>query len=204
MRLPASAHTSCPWRIHAIASDFGVEDVWALPASGEAADFPRLLDVLASLKFPDSAPLAVRLLWNARDQLGRWCGLGRISTPTAETAGDLPIPGSSETTLMARLPEDLRGTAVTSVAPGTPFRPLYCTTGEYAAELSNRTVHCVMHLGWVEQGDGRYRGQMAVLVKPRGRLGSAYMALIKPFRYGLVYPALLRAIERRWLAPLAA
>ncbi|MCA1843432.1 MAG: DUF2867 domain-containing protein, partial [Actinobacteria bacterium] len=100
------------------------------------------------------------------------------------------------TTLMHRLPGDLLGTAKTSVAPGTPFRPLYCTEREYAAELSNRTVHAVMHLGWVVQGDGRFRGQMAVLVKPRGPLGTAYMAFIKPFRYALVYPALMRAIER--------
>ena len=37
---------------------------------------------------------------------------------------------------------------------------------------------------------------MAVLVKPRGSLGEAYMALIKPFRHRIVYPALLRQIER--------
>ena len=55
-----------------------------------------------------------------------------------------------------------------------------------------------MHLAWVAQGDGRYRGQMAVLVKPRGRFGHAYMAFIKPFRYAVVYPALLRQIEGAW------
>jgi hypothetical protein len=41
---------------------------------------------------------------------------------------------------------------------------------------------------------------MAVYVKPRGPLGSAYMALIKPFRYLVVYPALMRQIERTWKA----
>ena len=39
---------------------------------------------------------------------------------------------------------------------------------------------------------------MAVLVKPNGRLGRAYMAAIKPFRYALVYPLLLRSIGRDW------
>jgi len=38
----------------------------------------------------------------------------------------------------------------------------------------------------------------AVYVKPRGRLGSAYVAFIKPFRYLVVYPALMRYIERAW------
>ena len=45
-----------------------------------------------------------------------------------------------------------------------------------------------MHLGWADQGDGRYQAQMAVYVKPRGRFGSGYMALIKPFRYWIVVP----------------
>jgi hypothetical protein len=48
-----------------------------------------------------------------------------------------------------------------------------------------------MHLAWVDRGEGRHQGQMAVYVMPRGRLGDGYMALIKPFRYWVVYPALL-------------
>ena len=39
---------------------------------------------------------------------------------------------------------------------------------------------------------------MAVLVKPNGRLGSAYMAAIGPFRHLIVYPAMLREFERAW------
>jgi hypothetical protein len=75
--------------------------------------------------------------------------------------------------------------------------------GELAAELSNQTVHAVMHLAWVDRGAGHYQGQMAVYVKPRGRLGKGYMALIKPFRYWIVYPALMRQIERAWNARTA-
>ncbi len=55
-----------------------------------------------------------------------------------------------------------------------------------------------MHLAWVDRGSGRYQGQMAVYVKPRGRFGRAYMELIKPFRYWIVYPALMRQLERTW------
>lgn len=61
-------------------------------------------------------------------------------------------------------------------------------------------MHGVMHLAWVDRGDGRYQGQMAVYVKPRGPFGKGYMALIKPFRYWVVYPALMRQIERTWSA----
>ena len=55
-----------------------------------------------------------------------------------------------------------------------------------------------MHLAWVDRGEGRHQGQMALYVKPRGRLGDGYMALIKPLRYWVVYPALMREIERAW------
>jgi hypothetical protein len=41
---------------------------------------------------------------------------------------------------------------------------------------------------------------MAILVKPNGLLGTAYMAAIKPFRHLLVYPMMLRDIEREWRA----
>ncbi len=63
--------------------------------------------------------------------------------------------------------------------------------------LANRTVHGVLHPGWVEDG-AQHRGQMAVLVKPNGRLGRLYLAAIAPFRHLVVYPALLRDVERRW------
>jgi hypothetical protein len=41
---------------------------------------------------------------------------------------------------------------------------------------------------------------MAVLVKPNGLLGQAYMAAIKPFRHLIVYPSMLGQIERAWQA----
>ncbi|MDQ6848324.1 MAG: DUF2867 domain-containing protein [Candidatus Dormibacteraeota bacterium] len=84
---------------------------------------------------------------------------------------------------------------------GVPgFAPLYRTNREAAADVSNAMVHGVLHLAWVPQGNGRYRGQMAVYVKPRGRFGDVYMALIGPFRHIIVYPALMRQIERAWQA----
>jgi hypothetical protein len=61
-------------------------------------------------------------------------------------------------------------------------------------------MHGVLHLGWVPDGAGGYRGQMAVLVKRNGPLGTAYMAAIRPFRHLLVYPQMLRDIERQWQA----
>jgi hypothetical protein len=197
MRLPNSVHESRPWRIREIAPDFIVEDVWALPAEGNAEDFETLLELLAASDPAHAESLPTRFLWQLRDRLGRWFSLGRISTPAGD-AGGQPIPGTREASLAERLPEDLRGTAAGIDFGSLPFEPLYRTDDEFAAELSNQTVHGVIHLAWVDQGDGRYQGQMAVYVKPRGRFGHAYMALIKPFRYLIVYPALMRQTERTW------
>ena len=174
MRLSAGEHESRPWRIREIARDFTLEDVWALPVHGRAEDFQVLVDLALSSNPADVESLPTRFLWNFRDRLGSWLDLGRISAPAeAGRAGKrkLPIPGSKEASLAERLPEDLRGSASDLHFASLPFIPLYRTDDEFAAELSNQTVHGVMHLAWVEQSDGRYQGQMAVYVKPRGLLG---------------------------------
>ncbi len=47
MRLPVSAYTSRPWRIHEIAPDFRVEDVWELPTPGGPDDLAHLVEQFA-------------------------------------------------------------------------------------------------------------------------------------------------------------
>lgn len=188
MRLPNTAHTSRPWRIHELTPDFDVDDVWALQTPGRPDELPRLVSQIASDNFPDGAPLVVRILWEARWKIGallRWDGQG---------AG----VGSRVTSLRDRLPSDLRD-APSGLEIGSPFTSVYQLEDEWAAEMANRTVHAVMHIGWVPDESGGYRGQMAVLVKPNGLFGAAYMAAIKPFRYLIVYPALMRRFERGWL-----
>jgi len=105
--------------------------------------------------------------------------------------------GSRVPSLRDRLPADLRN-APRPDFDALPFSSLYLLDDEFAAEIANRTVHGVIHIGWVPDGTGGFRGQMAILVKPNGLLGTAYMAAIKPFRYLIVYPALLRGWERAW------
>jgi hypothetical protein len=202
MKLPNATHESHFWRIHEIVPDFTLEDVWALPVEGGPSDNERIVELMASSDPADADSRAVRALWRLRDRLGSWFNLGRISAPAdggPDGAGNLPIPGTSETSLSGRLPDDLRGTVADVDFGSLPFVPLYRTDVEFAAELSNQTVHGVMHLAWVEKGEDRYQGQMAVYVKPRGAFGKAYMALIKPFRYWIVYPALMRQVERMWV-----
>lgn len=183
-RLPNSEHTSRPWRIHEIVPDFRLEDVWALPASGERSEFPELVRGFAEGDPAQSSRLT-RALWAIRWKLGALLGWDDVEAGLEER-----VP-----TLRGRLPTDL------SDAPGPkfdtlPFTSLYLIDDEFAAEIANRTMHGVMHLSWVPDGAGVYHGQMAVLVKPNGLLGVAYMAAIKPFRHLIVYPAMMRQIER--------
>lgn len=186
MRLPERAHTSRTWRIHEVAHDFKVEDVWALPTPGGPDDFPDLVKQMTA--GDDGFRGATGVLFAIRWKLGGLLGWDR------EDAGlSRRVP-----TLRDRLPDDLRDRPRGPEFHALPFRSIYQTEDEWAAEIANRTVHGVMHIGWVPDGAGGHRGQMAVLVKPNGLLGAAYMALILPFRYVIVYPALMRRIGREW------
>jgi Protein of unknown function (DUF2867) len=193
MRIPNAVHESRGWRIGEIVPDFTLLDVWSLPMHGTAEDSQRAVSLAASLDPANARSPAARALWQLRWQLGRLFHWDEVTAP-------LPIPGTNQTSLTERLPEDLRDTASDLHFGSVPFRPLYRTGNEFAAELSNHTVHGVLHLGWVEECRGRYRGEMAVYIKTRGRFGTAYMALINPFRHWIVYPALMRQIERAWKA----
>jgi hypothetical protein len=190
MRLPDTAHTSRPWRIHQLTTDFALEDVWALPTPGGPDDFPRLVALMASFDPSQSSSAAVRALSAIRWKVG---GLLGWEDPDAGLGSRVP-------TLRDRLPADLRETPSVPHSDELPFRSLYLLDDEWALEIANRTVHGVLHLGWVADETGGYRGQMAVLVKRNGLLGSVYMAAIAPFRHLLVYPQMMRQIEREWRA----
>ncbi|HYH53042.1 MAG TPA: DUF2867 domain-containing protein [Solirubrobacterales bacterium] len=199
MKILQAEHECRPLRIHDLVPDFTLEDVWALPVHGGPEDFEEMLDLFESFDPTQADSRLARFLWDLRDRLGVLFNLGEISTPAAEQADtELSIPGSDETSLRDRLPADLQGTAGGVNFDPLPFVPLYRADREAAAEVSNKTVHGVAHLAWVEGEGGVYEGRMAVYVKPRGVFGRAYMALIKPFRYLVVYPALMRQMERAW------
>ena len=188
MRLPTSAHTSRSWRIHELTPDFRLEDVWALPTPGGPDDFPDLVRQLAAGDPAKRLPGIARLLWDLRFKLGELLGWDDAKSAV----------GSGVPSLRERLPEDLREGPAGPAFDSLPFSSVYLLENEFAAEIANATMHGVLHLGWVVDGSGGHHGQMAVLVKPNGVLGSAYMAAIKPFRHWVVYPAAMRQIEAVW------
>src|SRR5436190_13730552 len=182
IRLPNTAHTPRPWRIHELTRDFRLEDVWELPGRGGPDDFPRLVQMIASQDPSQGSSRAARTLWAIRWKLGELLGWDDPDTGL----------GSRVPTLRDRLPADLRDAPSGPDFDALPFTSLYLLDDEFAAEIANRTMHGVMHIGRVPDGSGGFRAQMAVLVKPNGLFGTAYMAAIRPFRHLVVYPALLR------------
>jgi hypothetical protein len=185
-----------------IAPDFCLEDVWELPTPGGRDDLERVVQLAVSLSAGYEYPVVVRALFALRWKLGKVLGWDDVHAGVGDR-----VPSLRE-----RLPADLlegpRGPDLHAVpgrteAIGPPiFVSLYQTRDEWVTEYASKTVHSLMHIGWVpDESAGGYHAQMAVLVRPNGWLGKAYMAAIKPFRYALVYPMLLRSIGRQWRAP---
>src|SRR5436190_9387508 len=106
MRLPNSAHTSRPWRIHEITRDFRLEDVWALPTPGGPDDFHLLVEAITAGNPEQDSSRAVRMLWALRWKLGGLLGWD----------GDDSGIGARVSTLRDRLPADLR-----DAPPGPAF-----------------------------------------------------------------------------------
>ncbi|WP_329621207.1 DUF2867 domain-containing protein [Streptomyces sp. NBC_01255] len=194
MKLPRTAHTSRPWRIHEVARDFRIEDVWELPVTGDPDELDRLVRQFTNSDDTALSAPVVRTLFAIRWKLGALLGWDKADAGLDGRAGSL----------RERLPEDLRAGARGPDLRAVPFTSVYQTHDEWVAESANRTVHAVMHIGWVaDPAPGepdRHRARMAVLVKPNGLLGAVYMVGIKPFRYLGVYPRVLGAIGREWEA----
>ena len=192
MRIDKSLHRRQPWRVHAICSDFELEDVWRFPieASGEdsfeafRATFQQAVAALAKSG-------AVGLLFRLRRLMGRW-----FRWDTARSAANVLARDS----LLDRYLRDSdgEGAAERGEEVAAEFYPVYILASESLAEIANKTVHAALHLGWIVHDDGRISATLAVYVRTRGRFTRWYMTAINPFRHYLVYPAMMRRTARMW------
>jgi hypothetical protein len=98
VKLPNTAHTSRPWRIHEITPDFRLYDVWALPTPGGPDDFPRLVRQTAAGDTSDNPSWIARTLFGIRWKLGELFGW---DDPESGVGSRVP-------SLRDRLPVDLR------------------------------------------------------------------------------------------------
>jgi Protein of unknown function (DUF2867) len=135
MRLPRTAHTSRPWRVHEVTQDFELEDVWKLPTPGGPDDLARLVRQFTS---PSKEPVLLRALFALRWKLGQLFGWDKPDSGVGERVHSL----------RERLPADLleapRGPDLRSVPgreelDGPPIlSSVYLTHNEWVAELSNK------------------------------------------------------------------
>ncbi len=205
MRLPTEEHLKHPWRVSTLAADFELLDVWRYPIElDQSVPLEQFIDFLqAAQKDLTSSRGAAGALFRLRAILGKifgWDGDEKDPAPA------LPIPGCSETSLRDRLTDadaDLEQGRSASGGdaggdPGLSFKSVYRFENESLLEISNSTVHAMMHLGRVSISETQWSPQLGVYVKPRGRLGPFYMSLISPFRHYIVYPAMMRAAKTGW------
>lgn len=188
MKLPEETHTRHPWRIHELTHDFELEDVWQLPNLTGQDDFGELAALFARIDPAQSPSFAVRSLFAARRELGEL-----FAWDDAHAGSGSRVPS-----LHDRLPADLRDAPSGPEFEVLPASSLYLLEDEWAAEVANRTMHGVVHLGRVPDRRGGFHAIMAVYVKPNGWFGRAYMAAIRPFRRLVVYPLMLRQLARSW------
>lgn len=146
MRLQKTAHTSLPWRIHALTSDFAVEDVWSFHTPGAGPDdFPAMLAAMRAGGGLATQTGPARFLFALRWKIGARLGWDKPSAGI----------GHRVASLHDRLPGDLRDAPRGPDSPNLPLTPVYELDTEAARELANKTVHTVMHLGWVRGGEWR-------------------------------------------------
>lgn len=185
------------YRIQDIAKDFQLADAREMPITGTECEFHEFLTLLrrASGQHNRSASS------NGESRLAGWIfsvrgWLGRVFR-WDRLLNELPIPGCTETSLRDRIAPSGRAELQPKSSSPFPLRPIYQDQRDAALELSNRTVHVVLHYAWVPEGD-RFRAHMALYVKTRGWLGRAYVFATAPVREYIVYPLIMKHLAKQW------
>lgn len=191
MQIDTKEHYKHPWLVQNLLADFEVEDVWQFPVTLQEkhtiSDFQEQL--FLAMEQLSKKGLA-GLLFKLRFFLGEIFGWDK---PTSVSANPL-----KKGSIRERYAQKFNLTVNELLPIGKEeFEPVYVLNHESLAEIKNETVHAGLHLSKVALKDA-YTVQMAVYVKPKGRLGRFYMALIKPFRMAIVYPAMMKIVGKRW------
>ncbi len=190
-RVSIDEHRALPWRVHELAHDFEIEDVWRFPVVlCPEHDLTTFRHEMTAGMTTMSRLSPAQLLLSLRLGIGRLLGWDQ----KREGQGRL---------LWTRYAADEHLSGGEAVVPGRDFTEVYDLENEYLSEIENRTVQAALHLGRVPTGRETFAVHLAIYVKPKGWFGRLYMGFIRPFRLLIVYPALLRAAQRRWSEHLA-
>ena len=187
MRIDPDEFRARPLRVHTFLHDVPLEDAWAVPLSGGGRR--RTIEDVRSVMIAgrEAAPATVRGLFRLRSRTGNLFGW------------DHQRPSWSTDSYVNRLsPADRARSLVTPGTADGAFRLLYRFENEQLSELRNATVHAFASLS-IEPTSGGYLVYLGVFVEPVHRFTRLYMAAIAPFRRLVVYPALVRTMQRVWV-----
>ena len=192
MKLNAEIHRKRAWRVHTVAPDFQLLDVWRFDLGHRTADLEPFLPCLWG------AGAAIENSWLARLRL--WIGRALGWDDHDFT---LPIPGCPEMSVAARLvaaDHSANRAAPDSPSPlkAVPVKTVYVFGDEALYEISNDTIHALLHVGVANSPAEGGSASLAVYIKSRGLHSRLYMALINPFRHLIVYPTLIGLVEGSW------
>lgn len=213
MSADVAAHRARPWRVHTLASDFELLDLWELPVDADPArgeTFGSFLGIFLATGAASWPVYSLRprglgdvmhlvRLGGTAALVGLREGLGRL-LKLDDDDGTRSIPGRWETRVRSRLTDEDRALDTGVLPPkwAGAFEKVYGFENEALLEIANRTIHALLHLSWIEAPGGRRRVVLAVYVKSRGAGSRFYLALIKPFRHAVVYPAWIGHVLRTW------
>lgn len=193
-------HFARLWKVNKIANDFILWDVWDIPIVADNSNTENFQSfykiVLEIFKKMQTKTTLVSFLFTLRFWISK-------IFPLDKNINTLPIPGCKETTIKSRLTsQDIEkskgGKVIKGIGTDLEFRPVYLIEDESLHELSNDTVHALIHVGWINKNDSYYTATLAIYVIPRGIYGKIYLKLIEPFRHYIVYPAMMKAIKTQW------
>jgi hypothetical protein len=200
MMISKEDHFARLWKVNRIANDFVLWDVWEIPivtTNSETENFQSFYGVVfEAFQELKTKTMVVSILFTIRYWIGK-------IFPLDKNINILPIPGCNETTVRSRLnDQDLKtnreGRCIKDTETGLEFCPVYLFEDESLHELSNDTVHGLIHFGWIKKDDNCYTATLAIYVIPRGIYGKTYLKLIEPFRRHIVYPTMMKMFKEQW------
>jgi hypothetical protein len=188
-RLTPAEFQSRNFRVNSFLADVPLHDIWVfhLPGGRDGQTLRDAQEIFAA-QSPLEANTAVALLVGSRMLLGGLLGW------------DDEKYFDTSTSYINRLTEADRSRTLEE--PGTGggmFKTVYTFENEQLAEMMNRTAHAFFCMAIEPAGDG-YTMYWAIYVKETSAFTPIYMSLIDLFRRHIVYPSIVRSVERAWAA----
>ena len=190
MRIHREEFRNLRLEVHGILNDVPLHDAWAidLPGGGPGRTISDVRSLIASANLRAVNPV-VRFLFVLRARAGRLFGWdAKIHS----------IGARQDRSYIHRLSDEVKRRSF--LAPGSPDRGLnllYVLEKESLAEFRRATAHALFDIALIETQVG-YRLYWGVYVQSVSWFTPLYMALIDPFRRLIIYPAVLRRIQRAW------